>query len=116
MAAYADKHWKKSNSSYRVYGNDCTNFISQAMRAGGWKMTSGSFSSRKSNKKWFYASKTWTTSYTWAGAENWYWFAVKHSKRTKPLNNVWKLLKADVLQADWKKDGTHTAHDLHQGR
>ncbi|MFH8517553.1 amidase domain-containing protein [Streptomyces gelaticus] len=83
----------------------CTNFISQAMRAGGWKMTSGSFSSRKDNKKWFHASHTWTTSYTWAGAENWYWFASKHSKRTKMLNNVWKMQSADVLQADWKRDG-----------
>ncbi|MDK0520696.1 amidase domain-containing protein [Streptomyces sp. ML-6] len=102
MVRYANKYWKKPNSNYRTYGNDCTNFISQVMRAGGWKATSGSFASRKNNKKWFYASHTWTTSYTWAGAENWYWFAVKHSKRTKSLDNVWKLVSADVLQANWK--------------
>ncbi|CAM5669512.1 MULTISPECIES: amidase domain-containing protein [Streptomyces] len=105
MVAYANKHWKKANSDYRLYGNDCTNFISQAMRAGGWKATSGSFSTRKDNKRWFYGSHTSTTSYTWAGAENWYWFASKHSKRTKMLNNVWKMRSADVLQADWKRDG-----------
>lgn len=105
MASYADRHWKRANSDYRVYGNDCTNFISQAMRAGGWGTTSGSAMSRKDNSKWFYASFTWTTSYTWAGAENWYWFANKHSKRTKMLSNVWHMAKADVLQADWKRDG-----------
>ncbi|MBT2529750.1 amidase domain-containing protein [Streptomyces sp. ISL-99] len=102
MVRYADKHWKSASDDYRTYGNDCTNFISQVMRAGGWRMTSGSFASRKDNKKWFYASHTWTTSYTWAGAENWYWFALKYSHRTKSLNNVWKLGLADVLQANWK--------------
>ncbi|MFF9397915.1 MULTISPECIES: amidase domain-containing protein [unclassified Streptomyces] len=102
MVRYADKYWKTPSNDYRTYQNDCTNFVSQVMRAGGWKATSGSYASRKDNKKWFYASHTWTTSYTWAGAENWYWFAVKHSKRTKSLNNVWKLASADVLQANWK--------------
>ncbi|MET7717844.1 amidase domain-containing protein [Streptomyces sp. NPDC005407] len=106
MAQYADRYWKRPNSDYRVYGNDCTNFISQAMRAGGWGTTSGSAASRKNNKKWFYGSFTWTTSYTWAGAENWYWFASRHSKRTKLQNNVWKLAYADVLQADWNRDNT----------
>ncbi|MGW8361655.1 amidase domain-containing protein [Streptomyces wedmorensis] len=106
MAAYADKYWKRGNSDYRSYPSDCTNFISQAMRAGGWATTAGSAMSRKDNNKWFYASFTWTTSYTWAGAENWYWFASKHSKRTRILSSVWQMGKADVLQADWKRDGT----------
>ncbi|MFD9982282.1 amidase domain-containing protein [Streptomyces massasporeus] len=105
MVSYANKHWKNANRDYRLYGSDCTNFISQAMIAGGWKTTAGSISSRKDNKKWFYGSWEISTSYTWAGAENWYWFAKKHSKRTRILDNVWQLLPADVLQADWKRDG-----------
>jgi hypothetical protein len=118
MVQYADKHWKRTNSSYRVHSNDCTNFISQAMRAGGWGMTSGSAASRKDNRKWFYGSFTWTTSYTWAGAENWYWFASRHSKRTRLQNNVWKLAYADVLQADWNRDNTidHTVIVTATGR
>ncbi|MGW7365591.1 amidase domain-containing protein [Streptomyces sp. NPDC054841] len=102
MVRYADKHWKTPSDDWRTYGNDCTNFISQVMWAGGWRATSGSVMSRKDNRKWFYGSHTWNTSYTWAGAENWYWFALKHSKRTKFLDNVWKLALADVLQANWK--------------
>ncbi|WP_166027635.1 amidase domain-containing protein [Streptomyces chilikensis] len=104
MAAYANKHWKNYNSDYRKYDNDCTNFISQAMRKGGWKTTSGSVSSRKDNKKWFYGSWSSSTSYTWAGAENWYWFAQKHSKRTHSLKSVWDMGLADVLQADWDRN------------
>lgn len=103
MVAYADKYWKRHNSDYRTYGTDCTNFISQAMRAGGWKPV-GAIAPRTNNKFWFYGSNTLLTSYTWAAAENWYWFAKKHSKRTKMLDNVWKLAYADVLQADWKRD------------
>lgn len=35
---YALKYWKNYNSKYRKFDNDCTNFISQAMDAGGWRM------------------------------------------------------------------------------
>jgi hypothetical protein len=105
MAAYANKHWKNYNKNWREYDNDCTNFISQAMSAGGWKMTSGGFLSRKDNKKWFYGSMKSTTSYTWAGAENWYWFAQKHSKRTRHIRNVGDMGLGDVLQADFDRNG-----------
>ncbi|MFI8200409.1 amidase domain-containing protein [Streptomyces sp. NPDC085942] len=105
MAAYANKHWKSYNGDWRRYDNDCTNFISQAMWAGGWKATSGSISSRKDNKKWFYGSTKLGTSYTWAGAENWYWFASKHSKRTRILGYVGDMGLADVLQADFDRNG-----------
>ncbi|MFZ3494687.1 amidase domain-containing protein [Streptomyces sp. 5.8] len=44
---------------------------------------------------------TWTTSYTWAGAENWYRFARSHSGRTKNIPNVWDMFPSDALQADW---------------
>ncbi|WP_373465441.1 amidase domain-containing protein [Streptomyces sp. V1I6] len=42
----------------------------------------------------------------YAGAENWYWYASRHSKRTKLQNNVWKLAYTDLLQADWNRDNT----------
>ena len=102
--AYADKYWDHHNDAYRTYGNDCTNFISQAMLAGGWGPKGGAIIQRTSNKYWFYGPTTWTTSYTWAGAENWYWFAKKHAKRTKILGSVWQLAKSDVLQADWTRN------------
>ncbi|MFF7894176.1 amidase domain-containing protein [Streptomyces sp. NPDC007907] len=104
MVAYADRYWKHHNSAWRTYGTDCTNFVSQAMHAGGWGPKGGAIIQRPSNKYWFYGPTKWTTSYTWAAAENWYWFAKKHSKRTKILDNVWKMAKADVLQADWGRD------------
>ena len=38
-AAYAKKYWKKSNTNYHTYNNDCTNFVSQCLVAGGLKPT-----------------------------------------------------------------------------
>ncbi|MFI6861927.1 amidase domain-containing protein [Streptomyces sp. NPDC050421] len=107
IVAYANKYWKSPNKgSYRTYGNDCTNFISQAMKAGGWGIVGPTDAGwRSNNAKWFYTIFVERTSYTWAGAENWYWFAVKHSKRTKILGNVYQLASSDVLQADWDRNG-----------
>jgi hypothetical protein len=98
---YAYQYATDHNGSYRDYANDCTNFVSQAMKAGGWEQEGSGFLSRKNNTKWYYGSRTWTTSYSWAGADNWAKFAQVHSKRTSALANVWYLLPSDVLQADW---------------
>lgn len=110
MLDYANKYWNNYNSNYRTYdgvGGDCTNFISQIVKAGGWAEV-GSYpgDSRSDNANWYYGSLTITTSYTWPAAENWYWFAQIESKRTSHLDNIWKMLTADVLQVDFFKTGT----------
>jgi hypothetical protein len=104
MVTYAVAYWDTYNSSYRAYDNDCTNFISQIMSAGGWTYVGSGIFDRTNNGKWFYGSWTSTTSYTWAGAENWYWFATG-SMRTTVIPNIWNLALADVLQADWDANG-----------
>lgn len=99
MANYAKRYAYSYNPAYRSFASDCTNFISQAMSAGGWTMVSGV---RTSNSAWFY---NWLyQSYTWAGAHNWYFFA-RGSGRTRYLSNVWYMLLADVLQMDFSRDG-----------
>jgi len=114
MLSYANRYWGPAdsnyNSAYRSYagsgdGGDCTNFLSQIVGAGGWT-TVGSWpgDSRADNSKWFYGDFTWTTSYTWAAAENWYWFGAHKSGRTSYLDNVWKMLTTDVLQIDFDRN------------
>ncbi|MEV4643202.1 amidase domain-containing protein [Actinoplanes sp. NPDC049548] len=99
MVNYARKYAKKYNPSYRAFKEeDCTNFVSQALRAGGWKDDYGWY---WSSDNWWYNSDHQT--YTWAGADNWSRFA---KKRTTHLDNVWKMLPGDVLQADWDANGT----------
>ncbi|MFZ3492258.1 amidase domain-containing protein [Streptomyces sp. 5.8] len=100
MVNYARKYSLRGNGNFRTYGQDCTNFISQAVAAGGWAQTSGGIFDRANTRKWWYGSLSSTTSYTWAGAENWYWFA-RNSGRAKNISNVWNMFPSDVLQADW---------------
>ncbi|MCS7477723.1 amidase domain-containing protein [Umezawaea endophytica] len=97
MWDYAIRWFQKPyNSWYREFPNDCTNFISQIMAAGGWQQTSGFASD---NSKWWYDIHTQT--YSWAGAHNWGLFAQVYSHRTSPLDYVYQMLQTDVLQVDW---------------
>ncbi|MFF4797125.1 amidase domain-containing protein [Streptomyces sp. NPDC001351] len=68
MATYAEKYWKNYNTAYRRYNNaggDCTNYLSQSLHAGGWKVTS----SAEDYGTWY--SGTSSDSDTWIGVNEW---------------------------------------------
>jgi hypothetical protein len=114
MLNYANTYWDNYNPNYRSYGGeggDCTNFISQIMTAGGWPEAGSWPDSRSDNANWFYGDYTWTTSYSWPAAENWYWFAQHHSTRTTHLDNIWDMLTTDVLQVDFDRND-NISHSL----
>lgn len=103
MAAYAEKYWSKYNSAYPNYnssGGDCTNFVSQSLRAGGWKDVKGSSSDFH---KWYSTSAGQSDS--WVGVNELSWFALS-SKRVTSLANVYQMGVGDVLQMDFDKDGS----------
>jgi hypothetical protein len=99
---YALTYWgpynSNYNSSYREYPNDCTNFISQAMKAGGWVYDD--VGDRTASNTWYYGTFTATTSYSWAGAHNFNTFFAQ-SGRGWALSHVNDLWLGDVLQADF---------------
>ncbi|MEE1751934.1 amidase domain-containing protein [Streptomyces sp. SP18CS02] len=106
MAAYAEKYWSKYNPAYPSYdgagaGGDCTNFVSQALKAGGWKHAPGSWDDYR---KWWSDPQLGNT-LSWVGVNEWSWFALS-SKRTANLSNVWELGVGDVLQVDFDRDGS----------
>lgn len=110
MTRYALQYWDNYNPNYRTYGGeggDCTNFISQIVKAGGWAET-GSWpgENRTLPDQWYYGYEgTWTTTYTWAAAENWYWFASPfNSGRTEALDYIWEMGVSDVLQIDFDRN------------
>ncbi|GGY14053.1 amidase domain-containing protein [Streptomyces djakartensis] len=105
MAAYAEKHWNAYNKDYPDFnghgaGGDCTNFVSQALKAGGWKHAPGYV---YDYTKWF--GNADIQSHSFIGVNEWSWFA-QNSKRTKPLANVYQLEVGDVLQVDFDRDGS----------
>ncbi|CAL9656405.1 hypothetical protein SUDANB95_06777 [Actinosynnema sp. ALI-1.44] len=119
MLAYAAKHHAEEgsgttyNPNYRVYSNDCTNFVSQIMEAGGWEPTGTEFS-RTDPRTWFYNPlNEGLTSYSWAAAHNWGLFAQVHSKRTLGLAHIYDLSVSDVLQVDWDRPEEDDVPDDH---
>ncbi|MGR8007303.1 amidase domain-containing protein [Streptomyces hypolithicus] len=106
MAAYAEKHWSRYNPAYPSYdgagaGGDCTNFVSQALKAGGWKHAPGSWDDYH---KWW-SDPSLGNTLSWVGVNEWSWFALS-SQRTPNLSNVWEMGVGDVLQVDFNRDGS----------
>lgn len=81
---YAIKWATSSNSKYYNYvneGGDCTNFVSQVLRAGGLEFV-GSKSSSTSTKSWFYYSPNLPNrSSTWTAAQPFHLHFGKEYKR-----------------------------------
>jgi hypothetical protein len=104
-ATYATVNGDKRDGSgegrtgYYDFGQNCTNFISQCMKTGGWQYVNGD---RRSNSAWWYSVPY--SSYTWAAAQNFYWF-VQNSKRGERISNVYDMEIGDVLQWDFEGDG-----------
>jgi hypothetical protein len=118
-ASYARTWALSTNPTYPRMGNDCTNFVSQAMLAGGWTMLVGAgyCSDRKKDSVWWYrrngCSYWWRpnvhASYTWGGAQNFYQFT-KGSGRGTAAARVSDLDIGDVLQMAFS--GTHIGHTM----
>lgn len=103
MAAYTEKYWKDYNPAYRKFndaGGDCTNFVSQALKAGGWKHQPGSYDDYRN---WWYDSSY--QSLSWVGVNEWSWFTLHH-KRATNLSNVYHMGVGDVMQMDFDRDGS----------
>ena len=102
---YAYKYWSNYNTSYRNFNNsgtqggDCTNFVSQAVLAGGWPQVSGWY---RSDSVWWYNS--FNQSWTWINAHRWYLFT-RNRPRASALSNVSALVPGDILQIDFDRDG-----------
>lgn len=98
---YAVQYWRNYNPTYRFFDKDCTNFISQAMRAGGWTDVNGWY---RNPEHWWYniLNQTWS----WVNVPYWYEFALNHSERTTLLSNPRYLWEGEVLQVDFTNNGT----------
>ena len=118
MATYAIK-WSINqpndvyNPDYPRFDNDCTNFVSQALFAGGWPIIEGNTLNYKDKDKWDdnvacsdclrppYPDGYYAT-YTWRISSYLYEFA---KSRTKVLTNIYDTNKGDLLFADWDPKG-----------
>ncbi|GAE25742.1 hypothetical protein JCM9140_1751 [Halalkalibacter wakoensis JCM 9140] len=65
---YAERWWDDYNPEYKKFTNNCTNFISQCLHAGGAKMSGHPDRS----KGWWFRSNNWSFSWSVAHAFRWY--------------------------------------------
>lgn len=105
MATYATKYWSRYNPDYPDFsdagaGGDCTNFVSQALKAGGWQHVPGYTTDFH---KWFGNAEIQSDSFV--GVNEFSWFALS-SKRATSLANVYQMDVGDVLQLDFDRDGS----------
>ena len=111
--SYALKYALSPNPNYIYFSNDCTNFVSQIMRAGGWKDTITKQSTQDTS--WFYINRT-SYAQTWSTAHglrnrlnNGYEKGAEKLTRSIGgiggvyLNN--KIAPGDIIFADWTGDG-----------
>ncbi len=105
MATYAEKYWSTYNTAYPNFnghgaGGDCTNFVSQSLKAGGWQHVPGYV---YDYTRWFGNAEIQSDSFI--GVNEWSWFT-QNSKRTTSLAYVYQMDVGDVLQLDFDKDGS----------
>lgn len=103
MADYAMRYWNNYNPAYRSFndvGGDCTNFVSQALRAGGWQDKTGWY---RDDNNWWYNWMNQTI--TRINVQYFYTFAAVRSGRTYILGSPSYMGLGDVLQIDFTNDG-----------
>ncbi len=102
---YANRYWNSHNPYYLLFPDDCTNYVSQCLHAGGLPMVSG----KNRNQGWWYrrVSGGHSWSYSWAVAHSLYTLLRNGGPtgRCRVVSSPRDLELGDVLCYDWEGDG-----------
>lgn len=109
--SYAKKYYSKYNGNFPRYSNDCTNFVSQILQAGGRRQVSKLTTAKLTSdtKYWFIKRRpdnTWSRSSSWTVVTDLYSHLVRTQKgysSTSKTNIIKNAKSGDVIQ--FKKDG-----------
>ncbi|MFD1017592.1 amidase domain-containing protein [Thalassobacillus hwangdonensis] len=99
---YAERWWNSYNPEYQHFENDCTNYISQCLRAGG----APPWGHHNRSKGWWYSGKSWSFSWTVANAMRWYLSGSRQGLTGKEVSSPEELVPGDVICYDFEGDGT----------
>lgn len=98
---YAERYWSNYNSAYKSFGDDCTNFISQCLHAGGAPMWGQS----NRSKGWWYSGESWSWSWTVANALSLLLQNSKVGVRALQVSSPQELMLGDIICYDFEGDG-----------
>ncbi|MGG4497587.1 amidase domain-containing protein [Brevibacillus reuszeri] len=102
--AYAQQYWNTTNPAYPRFTDDCTNFISQCLHAGGIPML---FSKEKGKGWWMRTGKGGDWSYSWTVAHSLYLLFKSGGApmRAVPKSSATELIPGDIICYDFDGDG-----------
>ncbi|RDW18140.1 hypothetical protein CWR48_11160 [Oceanobacillus arenosus] len=98
---YAERWWNGYNPEYHKFTVDCTNFISQCLRAGGAPMHGASVRERG----WWYVGNNWSFSWAVAHSLRWYLSGSRQGLQAKEMMDAAKLIPGDVICYDFQGNG-----------
>ncbi len=107
---YAKAHALSYNTAFKAFNDDCTNFVSQSLLAGGWQMVLGYYTN---NDVWWYGCAlpggyTCHASYTWGAAFNFHEFlGTSPGQRTNFVQYYGDVWPGDIIFADWDGPSGH---------
>lgn len=100
---YAERWWNSTNSAYKNFEVNCTNFISQCLHAGGASMRG--YPNRSSG--WWMQQNNWSYSWSVANAMRSFLTYSKVGLRAEVLNSADQLMPGDVICYDFQGDGRY---------
>lgn len=99
---YAERWWNEFNPKYKKFTDDCTNFISQCLHAGGIPM----WGSPNKSKGWWMRGNSW--SYSWTVAHSlMLLLANGRGIRTKEVTSPRQLQLGDIICYDFQGNGRY---------
>ncbi|TLS37997.1 amidase domain-containing protein [Pseudalkalibacillus caeni] len=102
---YAERWWNDYNPAYKSFDVDCTNYISQCLRAGGAPMRGYPGRSRG----WWFQNNNWSYSWSVAHAFRWHLSGSTVGLKGKEVQTPGELQPGDVVCYDFDGDG-HWQH------
>lgn len=98
---YAERWWNSYNPAYKHFEVDCTNYISQCLRAGGAPM----WGAPNRSKGWWYSGNTWSYSWAVAHALRWYLSGSRRGLTASEVSSADQLSLGDVICYDFQGNG-----------
>ncbi|SFE00940.1 Putative amidase domain-containing protein [Lentibacillus persicus] len=98
---YAERWWNSYNPDYPTFDVDCTNYVSQCMRAGGAPMRG----MPDRGNGWWYQNENWSFSWAVAHSLRWYLSGSEAGLKGKELESASELIPGDVICYDFQGDG-----------
>ncbi|WP_404451603.1 amidase domain-containing protein [Virgibacillus necropolis] len=98
---YANRWWNSYNPAYRKFDVDCTNYVSQCLRAGGAPMTGAP----NRGNGWWYSASSWSFSWAVAHSLRWHLSGSTSGLKGKEMEAATDLIPGDVICYDFEGDG-----------